>query len=505
MASSRCAPTLAALLELLLSENRADRLKDEQSRIRDYIKEIERLERTQRSVQGRNEGGVEEEQLAKEQEQVADRTETLSDRIQETEASTKPSSPSESDSRQGDSENRDSEDSSPLDDEENDGDNQSKTPSRRKRKARAAKDSRKTAVSQAKMNPRRANRCRVRKVRASKGRATRRQPGQSGQGQSQKGGQQPQDESFPGQKRIQEAEQQMRNAQEKLDQAKRDEALENQKQAARKLAEAKAELEEILRQMREEEIERTLAQLEARVRKMLEMELQLNESTIRLARRQADDPNRVFDIEAGKLSFQQRRIVVEADKCLAVLREEGSSVAFPASMEQVREDMEEVVNRLAEVKLGAMTQGLEEDIIEALEEMIEALQQAQEDQEQRQQNPQSQPPSEPGDQPLVSQIAELKMIKALQLRINRRTDRYSKMLDDADDVVGQATDEELTDALCGIKSPRIRFAPDHAGHQPREEQVSMNELSKRTSVLGAACSAWSASYCKSAPQWLTTI
>ena len=40
---------LNAILELLLSENRADRLKDEQARIRGYIKEIERIERTKAS------------------------------------------------------------------------------------------------------------------------------------------------------------------------------------------------------------------------------------------------------------------------------------------------------------------------------------------------------------------------------------------------------------------------------------------------------------------------
>ena len=248
----------------------------------------------------------------------------------------------------------------------------------------------------------------------------------------------------------------MRDAQQKLDKSQRDEALEDQREAARKLAEAKAELEEILRQMREEEIERTLAQLEGRVRKMLEMELQIYENTTRLARRKDEDEGRVLDIEAGKLSFQQRRVVVEADKCLLVLREEGSSVAFPASMETIREDMDEVVNRLAEVKVGVMTQGLEEDIIQALEEMIEALQQAQEDQEQRQQDQQMQPQQmDPGDQPLVSQIAELKMLKAMQLRINRRTDRYSKMLDNADDVIGQAADEELIDALQGLSKREL--------------------------------------------------
>jgi hypothetical protein len=44
---------LAALLELLLSENRADRLKSEQERIREYIKEVDRILRLQKGVQGR--------------------------------------------------------------------------------------------------------------------------------------------------------------------------------------------------------------------------------------------------------------------------------------------------------------------------------------------------------------------------------------------------------------------------------------------------------------------
>ena len=74
----------------------------------------------------------------------------------------------------------------------------------------------------------------------------------------------------------------MKQAQQKLAEAQRKEAVKDEEEAARMLAEAKAELEELLRQMREEEIGRTLAMLEARFRKMLEMELQVYESTIRL-------------------------------------------------------------------------------------------------------------------------------------------------------------------------------------------------------------------------------
>ena len=39
------------------------------------------------------------------------------------------------------------------------------------------------------------------------------------------------------------------------------------------------------------------------------------------------------------------------------------------------------------------------------------------------------------------------MIRALQMRINTRTDRYSQLLANSDDIVGQADDEELRDSL----------------------------------------------------------
>ena len=54
---------------------------------------------------------------------------------------------------------------------------------------------------------------------------------------------------------------------------------------------------------------------------------------------------------------------------------------------------------------------------------------------------------DPNSRPLVDQIAELKMIKALQLRINRRTDRYGRLLEDIEDPIGQARDEDLIDGL----------------------------------------------------------
>ena len=83
---------------------------------------------------------------------------------------------------------------------------------------------------------------------------------------------------------------------------------------------------------------------------------------------------------------------------------------------------------------------IEADATEALKEMVEALKKAQKDMED--QKPKKGKPGKPGDPPLIDMLAEVKMIRALQMRVNKRTKRYSKMIDGE-----QADSAELFDAL----------------------------------------------------------
>src|SRR5690606_15032392 len=138
---------------------------------------------------------------------------------------------------------------------------------------------------------------------------------------------------------------------------------------------AKAELERILRQLREEEVQRTLAQLEGRFRRMLDMQIEDYEATLRLDRVPAAQRGRNDEIEASRLSRKESAIVLEAEKALTLLREEGTAVAMTEAVLQMYEDMQQVVIRLGQAKVDARTQGIEEDIMAALEEMIAALQQ----------------------------------------------------------------------------------------------------------------------------------
>lgn len=247
-------------------------------------------------------------------------------------------------------------------------------------------------------------------------------------------------------KRIQSAEERMRSAQKDLEQAKRDNAIEEMKKAEREMALAKKELEEILRQLRKEEVERTLAMLEGRFRKMLEREVRVQESTKKLDRVVAEQRGTEFEIRAGKLAVEQNSIATEAGRALMILLEDGSSVAFPATVEEMQEDMLQVSSRLSAAKVGTVTIEIEADIIDTLDYLIKALVKTQQDMDSMsQKNPQG--GGQAGDRPLVDKLAEIKMLRGLQERILRRHRRYSKFLDDPDDLVGGTDDPELQAAL----------------------------------------------------------
>ena len=66
-------------------------------------------------------------------------------------------------------------------------------------------------------------------------------------------------------------------------------------------------------------------------------------------------------------------------------------------------------------------------------------------------------PEPGGDPPLVDILAELKMIRSLQLRVNSRTKRYARLLDDPEDPVGQAMEEDLRQAIGKLSELELRI------------------------------------------------
>jgi hypothetical protein len=219
----------------------------------------------------------------------------------------------------------------------------------------------------------------------------------------------------------------MQAARERLDEARRREARADQEKALEELETARAELEQILRQMREREIERLLVQLETRIRGMLKAERAVAAGADKLAAASGQS-ERERQIEATRLSREQAAVAADAAKALTLLRDDGSAVAIPQALEQVRDDATEAAARLGRTGADGATLGIIGDIVTGLEELLAALEKAQREAEASQGGPAGGRPAQAGEQPLVDRLAELKMIRALQVRVNTRTDRLARLL-----------------------------------------------------------------------------
>src|SRR5207245_3014415 len=107
---------------------------------------------------------------------------------------------------------------------------------------------------------------------------------QEQQRQQKSGNQQPTNnpEQLPGQKRVQDAAGDQKNAKDNIDKDKNDDASKNQDDAIKKLEEVRKQWEALLRQLREEEMKRLLEALQARCQRMLALQIEVHEGTVRI-------------------------------------------------------------------------------------------------------------------------------------------------------------------------------------------------------------------------------
>jgi hypothetical protein len=451
--------SLVALLDLLQSENRISEIEAERARVQEILKNVNKLIGKEKDVRANTERGADPNKSATEQEDVSKDAGKLIDDVKQQDVakqaeresnnpatdqkddknsekpsgndgnnkepsspkdgSTDPKEPGENGSKNGEPKDGDPKDGQPKQGESSEGDSKDGVP----------QDGQQPSDDQ-------------------------KQSGQPQNGQPQEGqpNEQQNQQKTPGREDLEEARQEMEKAiQELRDKKDRSKASKHQDEAIRQLLEAKEKLEEILRQLREEEKSLTLASLESRFRKMLSMQLLVYQETVRLdGEAEGKDAN---VIARGKqLATQEEEIVQEVDKALVVLREEGSSVAFPEAVEAIREDAASIVQLLDQGKAGELTQTLEQAVIEAIEEMVDALQKEMEkkNDEEPQQGEQQQ--GQPQDKPLVDALSELKMLRSLQLRINRRTRQLGRMIEGE-----QAGEPELLQQLKTLSGRQSRI------------------------------------------------
>jgi len=512
--------TLREMIDILLTDNQTAKLKEEQRRLQDLLKQLDKVIREQKLERSKTESGrLDGAELAKGQAKVTDQTKKLSNQMgngkdkkdakaeakgegkdgkpkvegkddtkqakgdpkkggdakdgkdQKGEQQAKGGKPGEAEAKGGEPKDAQGE-GKPKPGDPMDPKGQKNDPAENKGKPEGKGEPKPgEGEGDAKGQP-----------KPNQGQPPQGQPQQGqpkGDGQPQDGQpngqpQQPQDEATPGRKQVQDAIENQNDAEKNLKKNDKPKASGDQDEAIEKLEQVRKEIERRLKQLREEELERLLANLEARCRKMLEMQIGVYEGTKRVhAAIQANEGRKATrneDLKAGELSATEGVIVAEANKALQLLEEDGTAVAVPQVLEQCRDDMRTVQGRLFKTDVGPFTQQVEEEVIAALKEVIEALKK----QQQELKDKKDQPPPPPGGgnmspQALINMLAELKMLRSLQVRVNQRTISYGKQTtgEQTDDATVQGDLRKLAERQVKIEKATKDIATGKtAGGQP---------------------------------------
>ncbi len=423
------------LLKVLETENRMRRVKSEKERIKGYIKDLEKLIAGQRNLQNQTMNSDDVQKLSGQQTKLSEMAESLKQKMDADEKAGQPQDSQNSENQDG--ENKEGEN---KDGEKQDGENQDG----QKQDGQNQDGENQDGQKQDGQNQQGQN-----------------QEGQNQEGQNQEGQNQQnsdsQKEESP-QDRLKKAQQKMEEAQKKLEQAQKEGAVEKQEEALRELEKAKSELEEILRQLREEEEKRKLAQLEVRFKKMLELQKSIYDSTLRLDERlkknDGKDADGTLSVESVRLSGRENDVYMEGTKALLLLQEDGTAVAMTEALASAVEDIEGVIELFNKANVGISNQTRQENIIATLEELLEAIKRELKDMEDKEQQSQDgESPAGEMMEALVDQLAELKMIRSMQMRINKTTQRCQKLITGA-----AAEDPEVINVLneLSVREERLR-------------------------------------------------
>jgi hypothetical protein len=229
-------------------------------------------------------------------------------------------------------------------------------------------------------------------------------------------------EPAPGAEETKQAGESMQNANDALNEQYPREAELDQQEAMRKLQKAQQKLQQAIDQKRRQQMQALLGELKEKLEIMLAEQEGINEASRQLADKTQDDWTREDTLQLAELSQQEKEQLVRADEVLQLLEKDDTTVIFPQLMQQAREDMATVAERLAAKKLDPLTLQIEADIAFVLEQMLSALRRKSQPSDQQQDNAQDQQQQGQQQKPmLIPPAEELKLLRAGQQRINLQT------------------------------------------------------------------------------------
>jgi hypothetical protein len=265
----------------------------------------------------------------------------------------------------------------------------------------------------------------------------------------------------PGQECTQSASKSMGKAAEQLGRGSCSGANPPQKDAISKLEEALRDIDEAIAREREMAQAEALAKIDALLEKILDRQKVISKETKATdAKREDKDYLRV---SSNKLANGEGALADEVENVRGMLVKEGSTVVFPQVLREIKADLLSVQKLLAGQRTGELTQAIQKDIEDSLERLIKAIREELAERVRRGRSGQG---PGGGGAPLVPPVAELKMLRLLQLQINSRTRLVNRRQKDgtlAAEVVRQqhrdlakreSNVRKMTEQIGGKASPR---------------------------------------------------
>ncbi|MFP3936859.1 MAG: DUF4175 family protein [Phycisphaerae bacterium] len=234
-----------------------------------------------------------------------------------------------------------------------------------------------------------------------------------------------QDRSAPGRSDVDSAAGAMDDAADKLSGGDCGGANTDQNEAIDRLDRARDELSEAIAREQEMLQAEQLASIEQMLRQILAAQEEVSAST-----READaaigenELTRGDKLRLTELSDTEGALADDVDEVRGMLSQEGSTVVFPGVLEGARGELGRVQSLLADYDSGSETQRRQANIEADLRAMLSAVRDEL-SRRRRQGGGGGQCPGG-GEGPLIPPLAELRMLRLLQLRIGARTDALAE-------------------------------------------------------------------------------
>ncbi|QDT56834.1 hypothetical protein Pan44_48940 [Caulifigura coniformis] len=195
-------------------------------------------------------------------------------------------------------------------------------------------------------------------------------------------------------------------------------AAAEQKKAEDQLNEAKKEVEKRLAELGEKPEDEALERLETIFTEMLARQQPVTTQTSEFHQERQGaqgELRRAERITIRRLSQEESELAEMAGKALKLIEEDGTTISFPVIVSDMQESLMQISNRIEKQETGETTQTMQKEVEKTLEELIEALKVARKGGGGGGKGGGNCKPC------LLPNTAELKLLRQLQLRINRRT------------------------------------------------------------------------------------